>query len=149
MIQKIFWFFVIVLVLYVLLIFKVPTVADSIEDAFWFGWFNQAVLEFKDLFDNTVTDIPTKNEIENKYTETLSGAHDFKNNVVDTLDFTRDKINDVRGTLSGAEDTYNSTIKFLSGAVQTIEETEDFINRFKDVVNSASWVINTASGIIK
>ena len=149
MLQKIFWFFVLIFIVYLLLIFKIPSVANSIEEAFWFKWFNNWVIEIKKKFDNVVTDIPTKDEISSKYTSTLSWATVIKNNVVNTLEFTKDQINNVRETLSWSEETYNSTVNFLSWASDTIAETEEFINRFKKVVKSASWIINTASWVIE
>ncbi|MDR2411962.1 MAG: hypothetical protein LBD88_05405 [Candidatus Peribacteria bacterium] len=72
MIKKILWFLVIVFVLYILLIFTYPNLADKIENKLGIKSFNEFIRNFKTTLDDICTNLPTKDEVKNAYNKTLS-----------------------------------------------------------------------------
>jgi hypothetical protein len=87
-------------VLYILVIFKLPALGQTIGEAFGIEKFNNFVIEFKSTLDRVSTDVPTKEEVVDSYERAMSGAKDLKESIVDGVDTTKETIDTVRETLS-------------------------------------------------
>jgi len=155
MINKLFWFIIIIFVLYILMIFKMPVIADKIQTWLGFNWFNEFVIDFKNSMDSFFTRVPTKEELKEWYNSTLSWAVDFKNDVVTWVNDVKDWIDSVRWTLSWAVDTYNDvketvidTKETIDSTVETIKDTSESLKDTAEKINSISnsisstWITN-------
>ena len=133
MIKKLLLSGLILFIVYILLIFKAPEIAWTIEKLILIDWFNEFALSFKSIFDETVTQIPSSEEF-------LSWTIDIKNTVIDWVNTTKDKIDSFRETMSWAQDTYNDL-------KNTYDEAKDFINSNSWKIEDIKEVIETISNI--
>lgn len=134
MLKNIFLFILIFFVLYILSIFKAPDLASSIEQSLGIQWFNAFVINFKETFDDIVTNFPTQDELKNAYETAQSWALEFKDNFENWLNITKDKIDTIRETLSWAEDT--------------ISDIKENIDAAKDFYDANSWTIDDIKNTI-
>jgi hypothetical protein len=140
MLRKILWSIILFFIIYILLIFKAPSIAWVIEKSIWINWFNEFILWFKSAYDETVTHIPSKEELQNTYNTVHSWAIEFKENFDLWVDLTKEKIDAFRDTMSWAEDTLNNFKTWYN-------ETKDFINTNSWVIIDIQNTIETISGI--
>lgn len=129
MVKKILLSILIFFVVYILLIFKAPIIAWSIEQLLWIKWFNDYVIWLKSKLDKTVINIPSQSEV-NIYDSIQSWALDIKT----WIDYTKDKIDWFRKTMSGVD--------------STIKEINDWYDKTQDFINTNSWVIEDARNTI-
>jgi hypothetical protein len=61
-----------ILILYILLIFISPTLADNIGSKLKIEPFNKFIRDFKTTVDDIYTNLPTQNEVKDIYDKTLS-----------------------------------------------------------------------------
>ena len=141
--KKLILLFVIIFTLYILIIFKLPVLADAIGKSFWLEKFNSFVLTFKSNVDMVSTDNPTKQELIDTYTKALSWAIDLKNDIVNWADVTKEKIDSVRATLSWAEKAYNELKDTYWEAVEFIDETSKKIDEAKKIIDAVQSVSNS------
>jgi len=141
--KKLILLFVIIFTLYILIIFKLPVLADAIGKSFWLEKFNSFVLTFKSNVDMVSTDTPTKQELIDTYTKALSWAIDLKNDIVNWADVTKEKIDSVRATLSWAEKAYNELKDTYWEAVEFIDETSKKIDEAKKIIDAVQSVSNS------
>ena len=141
--KKLILLFVIIFTLYILIIFKLPVLADAIGKSFWLEKFNSFVLTFKSNVDMVSTDTPTKQELIDTYTKALSWAIDLKNDIVNWADVTKEKIDSVRATLSWAERAYNELKDTYWEAVEFIDETSKKIDEAKKIIDAVQSVSNS------
>jgi len=145
MILKTILSLVIIFTLYVLMVFNLPSLANTLGNTLWLTSFNEKIVEFKSSFDETTSKIPSGSEF-------ISWAVDLKNDIVDWVDKTKDKIDNFRDTMSGVEETYNeikgwydSVKEFIdnnSGALDTLKWTAEDINKIKESLNNTWTVTN-------
>jgi peptidoglycan hydrolase CwlO-like protein len=141
--KKLLLLFVIIFTLYILVIFKLPVLADAIGKTFWLEKFNEFVLQFKSDVDMVSTDTPTKEELIDTYNKALIWVIDLKNDIVNWVDVTKDKIDSVRKTLSGAEKAYNDLKEQYGNAVEFIDETSQKIEEAKKIIDAVQEVTNS------
>ena len=134
MINKILLSILIFAVIYILLIFKVPTLASIIEDTLWIKWFNEFIIWSKWTYDDTITKLPSAEELTGSYSEAYSWAINIKENILEWADYTRDKIDWFREAMSWAEETY--------------KDIKDWIDTAKDFIDNASWALNDTKELI-
>lgn len=134
MLLKLILILVIIATSYIVAVFQVPEVADSIWSIVGLEELNKKIRDGKDTYDTVVTDIPTKSELVDTYDQAFSWAVDIGNTIKWKIDLTKDKIDTVRSTLSGAEDTYND----LRG---TIWEAKELIDTTTEKINEVKWTI--------
>lgn len=134
MIKKIFWFIIILLIIYLLLIFKAPTVATQIEKILQIEWFNEKVINFKKTFDELITNIPSKEEVQGSLNGTL-----------DMIDSTKEKIDDLRLKAWEYEKKYNETINYISWATSKVDEFKDKINEATQLISSWATFLSWAT----
>lgn len=135
MLRKIIWSIILFLVIYILLIFKAPGIAWVIENIIWINWFNNFILWAKSTYDETVTNIPSKDELQNTYNTVQSWAIEFKENFEIWVEITKEKIDAFRATMSWAESTYN--------------DLKDWFNDAKDFIDTNSWIVDDIHNTIK
>jgi methyl-accepting chemotaxis protein len=142
---------VMIIILFVLTIFKAPDLAKSISELAGFPNLPANIISIKSTFDWVVTDIPTKEELEKQYTEALSWAVELKGKIVDWVQSTKDTVDDLRETMSWAEqkiedikDTYNDAKDFVDNASKKIEETKKIIEDTTKVINEVQNINNTS-----
>lgn len=128
MLKNILLWIVIMFVWYILLIFTSPKIAWNIANILGLNWFNEFVLKLKSGYDQTVTNLPTKEEVLDTYEKVYSWAIEVKTNVKNWINTTKNTIDDIRETLSWAEDTFN--------------DIKDWVNKAKDFIETASWTLN-------
>ena len=98
--KKIIWFIVIILIVYIVLIFVKPAIANNIAEKIGISAFNEQIRTIKDWIDIFSTKIPTKEEI----IETYSWA---KDSILDL----KDNIDDIRETADGLWEKYGKSQK--------------------------------------
>lgn len=144
MIKKFYWILVIIFTLYILLIFKAPNITIGIEKMIGLSWFTEYITTFKWKVDN----LPSKDDIENRYNEVYSWAVDLKENIQDWINTTKDKIDSVRVALSWAEDTYNKAKDTYDSTINFIEWANDKLNDVRDSIDKVTEVSKEISDII-
>ena len=168
MLNKIFWWFILIIVLYLLLVFKAPVITLGIEKTIWIKWITEFVINFKNKYDDTVTTIPSKSEVQDTYNVIYSWAVDYKEKFVNWANVTKWKIDIIREKISWAEDTYNELLDWYEDVKESYDDAKVFIDEnkekldiikdaidsvsnksseihswFTDTINSFSWLTNT------
>lgn len=146
---------VMVIILFVLTVFKAPDLAKSISELAGFPNLPANIISIKTTFDWVITDIPTKEELENQYNEALSWAIELKGKIVDWVQSTKNTVDDLRETMSWAEqkiedikETYNDAKEFVDEAGKKIEETKKIIEDTSRVINEVQNIGNmTNTGV--
>ena len=137
MIKKIFWTILLLITLYILSIFKAPSIAQNIEDFLGIKWFNEFIINFKKTLDGSATDIPSKDEF-------LSWATDIKDKLINWIGTTKEKIDSVRYSLWEIEDTAEEIKNTYDEAKKFVQETEE---KIEEVKNKASKVSDNIENI--
>ena len=152
MLKKFYWFSIMILVIYILLIFKAPSFTKIIDEKLWFNWFTEFVTQFKWAVDETYTNLPSTDEIKDWYEKAYSWAIDIKDNIKSWIDVTKEKIDTARVALSWAEDTlnkvkdtYEETVDFIDWASKQLDEARKTIDKVTEVWKSISETIWTWS----
>ena len=132
-----------IFVLFILCVFKAPEVAKSIANVTGFPNLPDKILSFKWSYDTVVTDIPSKQELSDKYNSTLSWALELKENILNWVDSTKETVDSLRETMSWAEqtiedlkDAYSEAKVFIDDAGKKIEETKKIIEDTTTVINN-------------
>lgn len=139
MVKKLMWMFIIVIVSYILLVFNAPSVADWLERALKIEWLNEKIINFKKTFDEIVTKVPTKEELDWVY-----------NQAKDWIDTTKEKIDIIRWKAGEYKDKYDETIEYIEETTDKISWIKEDIEWFANLINTwsteaeveASWSIN-------
>lgn len=135
--KKLIWLAIAIFTIYILLIFKAPTLANQIEQLIWIDWFNEKVIELKETFDYMVTKAPSKEEIEAAY----SWAKE-------KVDEAKEKIDDLREKAWEIEDTYNKANDFIDDASEKIDKAREVVNTINEIIGTwttQSWSIEVSS----
>ena len=128
--KKIISLIIIIFVLYIVAIFKAPTLANELEKLIWIEGFNQKVIDLKERLDNFWTKVPTKDELKDYY----SGA-------VDSIEKTKENIDNIRKKADEIKETYDTT----KDKIEDIKETVDKISEVWESISktiSSTWVVN-------
>lgn len=134
MLRKLFWTIILILTLYLLLMFKAPSISSAIDKLIWFPWLTEAVTRFKWTLDETYTNLPSKEEVKDTYNKVYSWAVEFKENFEEGVEITKDKIDSARVFLSWAEDTYNDAKETYEDAVEFIDDTSDKLEETRESI---------------
>lgn len=127
----------IIFVLYILLVFVAPGLADKVGWAIWLQWFNDIVRDLKKKWDETITNYPQiKEDVENRLSEAQSGALELKNTVAEGVKDTKEKIDTVRETLEDTRWSIEETVNSINNTVDKVWELSD----------SVKWVVSNSSG---
>lgn len=140
MLQKLLLFILIFFIVYIISIFKLPILAWSIEEVLHIKWFNEFVLKFKETYDKTFTDLPTKNDLKNAYNTAQSWAVEFWENFMIGVDYTKEKIDNFRNTMSWVEDTYSEVKEWYIKTKEYIDSNSWVIQDVRDTIEALSWV---------
>lgn len=143
---------------YILLIFTSPQIAAVFENILWINWFNEFVKSFKSWYDDTVTDIPTNNELINTYKDVVDTTNDLSNHFVEWVSITKTKIDNFREDLNQKKKTveelkqsyekikesYEDVKEIIDTASGTIQNTRNTINNLTDITDTFTntWIIN-------
>lgn len=149
--KKIFSIFLILIVSYILIIFKLPNLATYIWESLWIEGFNEFVIVVWEKYNQVVTDLPTQEEVLETYNSTVSWAIEIKDTIVDWLETTKSYVDNIRLTLSWADETIDdisTTISELKenydDTVEIIWDTMEDINNLKENVEIiADWLSST------
>lgn len=147
MLRKLFWSAIVLIVLFILAVFKAPELAKSIADLAWYPNVPEKITEFKATFDNVVTDIPTKEELESQYNSTVSWALELKENIVNGVQTTKDKVDSLRETMSWAEQKVNELKETYNDAKEFIDETSEKIDQAKQIIEDTQAVIDNVQSV--
>ncbi len=150
MLKKIYLWLIIIFVSYILLIFLVPSVTTIIDRLIWINWFTENVRKIKSVIDDSYENLPSKEEVVDKYNKAYSWAVEIKENVEEWIEFTKDKIDTAREVLSWAEDTYNKAkdtyddaIEFIDKANDKISETKEKVDKINETAKDISELFST------
>lgn len=121
--KKIIWLIVLIIVIYIVLIFIKPVIANKIAVSLWIESFNEKVLEIKEKLDDASTKVPTKDEL----TEAYSGAKDKISDLKDNID-------DIRKAAKDLENKYTQAKEFIDETWKKLEQTKKTINDLKEVI---------------
>ena len=147
MIQKLFWSIILLFILFILAVFKAPDLAKSVAELAGFPNLPTNITEFKSNFDNIVTDIPTKEELESQYNSTVSWALQLKENIVNWVETTKDKVDSLRETMSWAEQKIEEIKEWYEDAKQFIDETGKKIDEAKQIIEDTQAVIENVQNV--
>lgn len=142
MLKNIILFLIIIITSYLIIVFKLPNLASTIENTIWINWLWNKIIEFKNTTNWIVTNIPTKDEVNNAYDDFYSWAIDFKDNFKEWATITKNKINDIRKTVNSAQDTYNDIKWWIDDAKEFIDSASWAINQAKDLLENVSDITN-------
>lgn len=142
MLKKLFWSAILLFILFILAVFKVPEVAKSLADMAWYPNLPGKITEMKSTYDDVVTDIPSKAELEYQYNATISWALELKENITVWVQSTKDKVDSLRETMSWAEQTIDDLKWTYNDAKDFIDETWKKINETKKIIEDTQAVID-------
>jgi peptidoglycan hydrolase CwlO-like protein len=134
--KKILLMLVVFIVLFLILIFKAPVVADKIWNLFWFYWVSENIVNIKNKFDNAITRIPSKEEVIQTYDMAYSWT-------VNAIDKTKDTIDNVRENANKIEEKYNNAKEFIDDTWKKIDEVKSTINDLEQIWNNIKNIVNT------
>jgi hypothetical protein len=123
--KKLILILLIIWISYILIIFKLPTLASTISENLWLKNIQNFIIKFKKDVDRVSTDPAIKDKIIDSVNKTVSWGIDLKNKIVDRVDKTKEKIDDVRKTLSWAEEKFNSLKESYNKAMELVDETKE------------------------
>jgi len=129
-IKNIFWLAIIIFILYIVLIFIKPALADNIAQKLWISDFNEKIRTIKKWIDILWTKVPTKEELQKAYSWAKEKVEKIKSNI--------DNIRDTAGNL---KDKYEKTKEF-------IDKTWDKINKVKDSLDDLQKVWEDISNVV-
>ncbi len=121
--KKILLLIIILFIWYLILVFKAPSIAKSIENIFWIEW----------LWTKIII-------IETNYN--YFSQENIKDTFINWINKTKDKIDDFRLTLSWAENKYNNTKKIINESLDKIDKTKDVIQDIQEIISSWSTSLN-------
>jgi len=130
--KKIIWLIILVFIIYIVLIFIKPVIADKIAKTLWIEGINEKILEIKNKLDYVSTKIPSKEELEEAYFWAKDKISEIKDN-----------IENIRETANNLEDKYNKTIDFIDETWKKIEKVTEALGDLQEVWNSIKNTINT------
>lgn len=129
--KKILLIISIIIIVYVMIIFIKPVIADKIAWVLWIQSINKIILNFKYKLDGTSTKIPSKKELEEAY----SWAKDKVTEIKDNID-------DIRKTADDLKWTYNETKDLINQTWEKINKVKDTLNDIQAVGDSINNVVN-------
>jgi len=135
--KKIISLIIIVVVLYIVAIFKAPTLANELEKLMWLDGFNQKIIDLKERLDNFWTKVPTKDELKDYYSW-----------AVDSIEKTKENIDNLRKKADDIQDTYESTKETINQAQEKLEDIKETVDKISEVWESitntitSTWVVN-------
>lgn len=137
MLNKLFWSLIVILILYLVIIVKAPTVATQIDNLLKIDWFSQKVIEFKKTFDEIVTKIPTKDELKIVYSWAVL-----------KVEQTKEAIDTVREKAWELENKYDEAVDFIDETKQKAEDLKENFQEISDLVSSWTQLINSWTNLI-
>lgn len=151
MLKKIFWTAILLFILFVLAVFKAPEVAKSVANIIGYPNLPESITKLKWTYDQVVTDIPSKEELEKQYNSTISWAIELKENIVNWVQTTKNKVDSLRETMSWAEQkiedlkgSYNDAKEFIDEAGKKIDETKKIIEDTTTVINNVKNIADSS-----
>lgn len=132
--KKILWVIIFIVLLYIVLIFFKPLIAEQIAKQIWIEKFNEFIINSKDKLDYVSTKIPTKDDLEKAYSWAQDTISDIKEN-----------IEDIRWTANDIEEKYNDAKDFINETWEKIENAKEALNDLKKVWDSITNLVNTWS----
>jgi hypothetical protein len=139
----VFFTLIFVIVSYLSWVFLAPDITKTIEGAVWLSGTTDEIREFKNSFDDIVTDIPSVAEFK-------SWAIDIGNTVKWGLNTTKGKIDDIRVTLSWAQDSINNTFDAIDSTIESVKWAKETVQKFNEsnewlikLWDSIRWTVNT------
>ena len=128
--KKILSFIIIIFILYIISIFKVPTLANEIEKLLNIQGFNQQVINIKKKLDNFWAKVPTKDELQNYYSWALN-----------SIEKTKQNIDNIRRKADELEKTYNTTKEKIEDIKQTVEKISEVGKNINNIMSN-TWTVN-------
>lgn len=129
--KNLLWFILLIVIIYIMLVFIKPQIADTIAWTLWIKNINESITNFKEKLDYVSTKIPTKDEVQNAY----SGA---KNTIWDI----KDNIENIRETADDLENKYNNTKEFINETGEKIEKAKQKLNDIQKIWDDISNMVN-------
>lgn len=147
--KKIIWILILLVVVYILLIFKAPNLTTEIEKLAGIEGLTELVTSIKWNIDEAATKIPSPEELEDRYNQTVSGALHVKDNVINGIDKTKETIDNVRVTLSWAQDTISDTMDVVGSAVEKVQQAKETVDKINQSVQEVSETIETVNNTLQ
>ncbi len=135
----------IIVTLFILAVFKLPTLSNTIEWWVWLDGISDTIRWVKTTVDQVSTDIPTKDELKDTYYRAYSWAIDAKDNVEEGITDTKNLIDSFRKTLSWAEAMYNDAKWVYEDTKEVIDDVQDKIETAKDILEDGQELQDTLS----
>lgn len=145
MIDKIIWSILIILVLFLLAVFKMPDFSDSVSSLLGVPELSGNIRNAKEKFDKIVTTVPSKEEVKDSYNRVYSWAVRARGNIEEWIDVTKERIDSFRKTMSWAEEKYDKTKKFVEDTSEKISELKDVVDKMAENWDSVWWNTSTWS----
>ena len=129
--KNIVWFIILIFVLYMMLIFIKPTIANKIAEIIGIKTFNEKVIEIKNKMDYASTKIPTKDDLESAYSWAKEKVEDIK-----------EGINDLRDTADDIKWKYDDAKEFIDETWEKIDNVKDSLNDLENLWENISNSVN-------
>jgi len=139
--NKIISFFILIITLYIILIFKSPDLASKIWNTLWIQSFNEFINSSKWNIDQISNNVPTADEIVDTYNKTLSWAIELRDNIQDWIIKTKDTIDWVRSTINDTKEVIDQTKETIDSTINTVNELKDTVDSITDTLTS-TWETN-------
>ena len=133
-IKKLFWLIILVLILYIILIFVKPVIADNLWQIFWIKSFNKQIRTIKKWIDIFSKKLPDAEEI----SQTLSWAKEKISNI-------KEWINNIRTKAKDIEEKYEQTKEFIEDTSEKIDKLKDNIDDLQKIWKNITNLVNTWS----
>lgn len=116
--QKVIFFILGLIVLYIVSIFASPSLSSSIGEKIWLTWFNSWVMKVRDDFNDFITNF----DVIWKYKDTKDQALEIKQNVEIQVQETKTKIETVQTKVDEVWKAIDDTTKAIDNVSKTASE---------------------------
>ena len=145
MLKDLFWYILLFFLIYILILFNSPTLANRIWWTIWLKWFNEFMLQFSSIYNDTIKKMPNKEEIQETYDKAYSWATKITNEFKTWVEATKSKVDDIRLSLSWAENKINNIKNWINSIKTVLERSSDTIDKTNEIINSLTWTIDTST----
>ena len=128
--KNIIWMIIISFIIYIVLIFVQPAIADNIAEKLWIKSFNEKIRIIKTWVDIASTKIPTKEELENAYS------------------WAKNKVNEIKWNIDNIREQAVELWKKYEKAKDFIDDTSKKINNVKNSLNDLQKIWEDISNVV-
>ncbi len=135
--KKILWLLILIITVYILLVFKAPTLANDIEKLIWLNWLNQKIINIKNKLNMFWTKVPTKQDLSKYYSWTVNTIKKTK----ESIDELRLKADELKNKYKTAQDWINKVQNKLENIKKTVDKISNVWSTINKIITT-TWTVN-------